>query len=219
MSDGRSAVSSQLSAAGSEASNLKSQISNLHPVHLAVFASGTGSNAQKIIDYFRDHPTIKSTLIVSNKPEAGVLEIARREKIASLIINRENFFRGDGYAGELKALDIHWIILAGFLWKVPESLIQAFPGKIINIHPALLPKYGGKGMYGHFVHEAVIAAGEKESGITIHYVDEQFDHGQHIFQATCPIAPGDSPELLAKKVQALEHTHYPPVIEKLVTNR
>ncbi|MBX2922016.1 MAG: phosphoribosylglycinamide formyltransferase [Chitinophagaceae bacterium] len=219
----RSAISDQQSAVSDETSNLKpvrrggSQISNLKSVHLALFASGAGSNAQKIINYFRDHPAIKVTLIVSNKPQAGVLQIAQRENIASLIIERENFFRGDGYTGELKALDIHWIILAGFLWKVPLSLIQAFPGKIINIHPALLPKYGGKGMYGHFVHEAVIAAGEKESGITIHYVDEQFDHGQHILQATCPVEPGDTPDILAKKVQVLEHKHYPEIIEKLIS--
>lgn len=216
MSNQQSAIGNQQSAVSDQSSNLKSTISNQQSVHLAVFASGAGSNAQKIIDYFRDHPAIKISLIVSNKPQAGVLQIAQKEKIASLIIEREKFFRGDGYVNELKALDIHWIILAGFLWKVPETLIQAFPGKIINIHPALLPKYGGKGMYGHFVHEAVIAAGEKESGITIHYVDEHFDHGQHILQAICPIEPGDTPESLAKKVQLLEHKHYPAIIEKLV---
>lgn len=208
-------LKSQMSNLKSEPSNLKSQISN-HKF-LAVFASGTGSNAQKIIDYFRGHPFIKISLIVSNKPQAGVLQIAQNEKIASLIIEKENFFRGDGYVNELKALNIHWVVLAGFLWKVPETLIQAFPGKIINIHPALLPKYGGKGMYGHFVHEAVIAAAEKESGITIHYVDEHFDHGQHILQVTCPIEPGDTPESLAKKVQVLEHRHYPQIIERLIT--
>ncbi|MGN6493934.1 MAG: phosphoribosylglycinamide formyltransferase [Agriterribacter sp.] len=216
MSNQQSAVSGQPSAVSKQPSNLKSQISNQQSVFLAVFASGTGSNAQKIIDYFRGHPIIKISLIVSNKPQAGVLQIAQKEKIASLIIEKENFFRGDGYVAELKALNIHWIILAGFLWKVPETLIRAFPGKIINIHPALLPKYGGKGMYGHFVHEAVIAAAEKESGITIHYVDEHFDHGQHILQVICPVEEGDTPESLAKKVQVLEHKHYPEVIERLI---
>ncbi|MBX3239672.1 MAG: phosphoribosylglycinamide formyltransferase [Chitinophagaceae bacterium] len=184
--------------------------------NLAIFASGTGSNAQKIIDRFRNHPHIHISLIVSNKPQAGVLQIAEREKINILIIDREQFFRGNGYTDELKTAGIDWIILAGFLWKIPEQLIAAFPNRIINIHPALLPKYGGKGMYGHFVHEAVIAAGEKESGITIHFVDEHFDHGKHIFQERCSIDATDTPETLAGKIQVLEHRYFPKVIEKLV---
>ncbi len=185
--------------------------------NLAIFASGTGSNAQKIIDYFKGHSTVVIKQIVSNKPQAGVLQIAAKENIESLIIEKEQFFRGDGYVAALKEAGIDWIILAGFLWKIPESLIAAFPNRIINIHPALLPKYGGKGMYGHFVHEAVIAAGEAESGITIHFVDEHFDHGKHIFQATCKITPSDTPETLAQKVQLLEHTHFAEIIEQLVT--
>src|SRR5690606_29939557 len=136
--------------------------------------------------------------------------------IPSFIIEKERFFRGDAYVDELKQRDIQWIVLAGFLWKIPTTLINAFPGKIINIHPALLPKYGGKGMYGHFVHEAVIEAKEKESGITIHYVDEQFDHGKHILQLTCPVDETDTPETLAKKIQVLEHKHYPEVIAQLI---
>lgn len=187
-------------------------------VPIAIFASGAGSNAQQIINYFKNDPTISIALIVSNKPEAGVLKIAGEEAIPSLIIEKEAFFRGDGYVKELQNRNIEWIILAGFLWKIPLSLIKAFPGKIINIHPALLPKYGGKGMYGHFVHEAVIAAGEKESGITIHFVDEQYDHGQSIFQSTCSVDQEDTAESLAKKVQTLEHRHYPEVIEKLIKN-
>ncbi len=183
---------------------------------IAIFASGTGSNAQRIIDYFRNHPKIIIALIVSNKPLSGVLHIAKQEGIPSLVIEKETFFRGNGYVDELKEKNIQWIVLAGFLWKVPPSLIRHFPGKIINIHPALLPKYGGKGMYGHFVHEAVIAAKEKESGITIHYVDEQFDHGKHILQVTCGVEPGDTPEILAKKIQVLEHLHYPEVIKTLI---
>ncbi len=213
----RSGVSgrpSGISIQHSQLSNHNLQMSS--PIRLAVFASGTGSNAQKIIDFFRNDPDVEIAVIVSNKSTAGVLQIAEREKIASLIIEKEKFFKGDGYVEELKQHNINWIILAGFLWKIPVSLIQAFPGKIINIHPALLPKYGGKGMYGHFVHEAVIAAGEKQSGITIHYVDELFDHGAHIFQAYCAIEPGDTPEILAKKVQVLEHKHFPEVIKKLV---
>ncbi|MFT3948954.1 MAG: phosphoribosylglycinamide formyltransferase [Agriterribacter sp.] len=219
-----SAVSYQLSAISSgqsPISNFKSQISNNSPMssptRLALFASGAGSNAQKIIDFFRNDATVEIALIVSNKHTAGVLQIAEREKIASFVIEKGKFFNGDAYVEELKQNNIDWIILAGFLWKVPVALIQAFPGRIINIHPALLPKYGGKGMYGHFVHEAVIAAGEKQSGITIHYVDELFDHGAHIFQAHCDIEPGDTPETLAKKVQVLEHTYFPEVIKKLTT--
>lgn len=195
----------------SQTSNLKSQM-----VRIAIFASGTGSNAQKIIDHFRNDPLVMVSLVVSNKPGAGVLNIAQRENIPSLIIEKERFFRGDGYVSALKERKIQWIILAGFLWKIPASLIHAFPGRIINIHPALLPKYGGKGMYGHFVHEAVIEAKEKESGITIHYVDEQFDHGKHILQLTCPVDEADTPETLAKKIQVLEHEHYPEVIARLV---
>jgi phosphoribosylglycinamide formyltransferase-1 len=195
----------------SQTSNLKSQM-----VRIAIFASGTGSNAQKIIDHFRNDPLVMVSLVVTNKPGAGVLNIAQRENIPSLIIEKERFFRGDGYVSALKESNIQWIVLAGFLWKIPTSLIHAFPGRIINIHPALLPKYGGKGMYGHFVHEAVIGAKEKESGITIHYVDEQFDHGRHILQLTCPVDEADTPETLAKKIQVLEHKHYPEVIARLV---
>lgn len=195
-----------------QVSNLKLQM-----VRIAIFASGAGSNALKIIDHFKNHSSIGIALIASNKPGAGVLNIAESENIPSLIIEKERFFRGDAYVSELKERNIQWIILAGFLWKIPTSLIHAFPGKIINIHPALLPKYGGKGMYGHFVHEAVIEAKEKESGITIHYVDEQFDHGKHILQLTCPVDETDTPETLAKKVLVLEHKYYPEVIAQLIT--
>ncbi|WP_324589465.1 phosphoribosylglycinamide formyltransferase [Agriterribacter sp.] len=201
-----------------EGGNQQFQISNLKSqmVRIAIFASGAGSNAQQIINHFRRHPSIAVALIASNKPTAGVLDIAEKENIPSVIIEKERFFRGDSYINELKSKNIQWIILAGFLWKVPVSLIKAFPGRIINIHPALLPKYGGKGMYGHFVHEAVIAAKEKESGITIHYVDEQFDHGKPVLQATCPVTDTDTPETLAKKIQVLEHKHYPEVIAQLI---
>lgn len=183
---------------------------------LAIFASGAGSNAQKIIDHFRGKSQVKIALIVCNKPGAGVLKIAEKEGIPVLLIEKEPFFRGNAYTPALKEKNIDLIILAGFLWKIPEALIQAYPGKIVNIHPALLPKYGGKGMYGQFVHAAVVAAGEKESGITIHYVDEHYDHGDIIFQATCPVFPEDTPELLAKRIHELEHKHFPAVIEQLV---
>jgi formyltetrahydrofolate-dependent phosphoribosylglycinamide formyltransferase len=183
---------------------------------LAIFASGTGTNARKIIDHFRDDSEIRVALIVSNKPGAGVLQIATVENIPSLIIEKEKFFRGNGYADELKEQKIDLIVLAGFLWKIPAALIQAFPEHIINIHPALLPKYGGRGMFGHHVHDAVLASGDKETGITIHYVDEQYDHGKNIFQVTVPVVAGDDSSAISRKVQVLEHAYYPLVIDSLM---
>ncbi|MDO6434410.1 phosphoribosylglycinamide formyltransferase [Flavitalea sp. BT771] len=183
---------------------------------IAIFASGAGSNAARIIDHFRHHSSIKISLVVCNKPDAGVLNIAAREHIPTLLLEKERFFRGDAYVPVLKELNIHFIVLAGFLWKVPSALVQSYKGKIVNIHPALLPKYGGKGMYGRLVHEAVIAAKEKASGITIHYVDELYDHGQTIFQASCSIDEDDTPETLAQKVHLLEHEHFPRIIEQVL---
>jgi phosphoribosylglycinamide formyltransferase-1 len=185
-------------------------------IQIAIFASGAGSNAQKIIDYFQQHREIRVALIVTNKPGAGILQIAEKHKIPSIIIDKERFFQGDAYTELLKARNIDFIVLAGFLWKVPRALIAAYPNKIVNIHPALLPKFGGKGMYGHFVHEAVIAAGEKQSGISIHFIDEIYDHGNIIFQAPCPVEANDTAESLAQKVQLLEHQHYPEIIERTV---
>ncbi len=207
--------------------------------NIAIFASGAGSNARKIIEYFphplpplhgverghadfeRDNSTknnIKVSLVACNKVGAGVLDIARELNIPAILLDKEKFFRGNAYVDELKEAGINIIVLAGFLWKVPSALVNAYPGRIINIHPALLPKYGGKGMYGNFVHTAVIAAGEKESGITIHLVDELYDHGQHIFQATCPVLPGDTAESLASRIHSLEHANYPKVIAEFVKN-
>jgi len=189
---------------------------------IAIFASAAGSNAKKIIDHLvglqaKGNSPAVVRLIVCNKPEAGVLNIASENKISALIIEKEKFFRGNAYVDELKATGIDFIVLAGFLWKIPVDLIKAFPGKIINIHPALLPKYGGKGMYGNFVHEAVIANKEKESGISIHYVDEVYDHGQIVLQATCLLAEDETAETLAKKVQSLEHRHFPAAVALLAT--
>ena len=190
---------------------------------LAIFASGAGSNAEKIIQYFADAEkkdeffAKKIALIVCNKPTAGVLNIAEANKIPSLIIEKEKFFRGNSYVEELKNAGIDFIVLAGFLWKIPSLLISAFPRKIVNIHPALLPKYGGKGMYGMHVHEAVIANKEKESGITIHYVDDQYDHGDIIFQARCPVLDDDTPEKLANRIHSLEHENYPVIIDKILS--
>ncbi|HVT85169.1 MAG TPA: phosphoribosylglycinamide formyltransferase [Chitinophagaceae bacterium] len=194
-------------------------MTNSSEIRLAIFASGAGSNAQKIIDYFRNHAVVKIALIVCNKPEAGVLKIAAKENIPTLMIEKEKFFRGNGYVNELKQHKINWIILAGFLWKIPDLLINAFPEKIVNIHPALLPKYGGKGMYGQKVHEAVLANHEKESGITIHYVDNLYDHGKVIFQAKCDVLPDDTAENLAQRIHVLEHEHYPVAIEQLVSKK
>ncbi len=184
---------------------------------IAIFASGAGSNARKIIEHFSHHPKISVELIASNKPGAGVLNIADEHGIPTLLIDKEQFFRGNAYVDELKADDIDFIVLAGFLWKVPAALIQAYPQKIVNIHPALLPKYGGKGMYGHFVHEAVIANKEKESGISIHLVDELYDHGKVVFQASCEVKPDDTPDTLAQRIHELEHKHFATVIETLLS--
>lgn len=175
---------------------------------IAIFASGTGSNAEKLIKAQHNY---EIGLIVCNKQGAGVLKIADDHSIPTLIIEKERFFTGDNYLPELQKHQISFIVLAGFLWKIPVPLIQAYPKKIINIHPALLPKYGGKGMYGSKVHEAIIAAGDTESGITIHYVDEVYDHGEIIFQAKCPVTETDTAETLAQKIHALEHAHYPAV--------
>ena len=188
------------------------------PVRIAIFASGRGSNAQKIIDHFRGNEEVRVALIVSNKPEAGVLDIARKETIPGLILNKETFFQGDAYLPLLREKGIDFIVLAGFLWKVPPSLIKAYPHRMVNIHPALLPKFGGKGLYGARVHEAVLEAKEKESGITIHYVDEVYDHGQIIVQARCPVSSNDNPDSLAEKIHLLEYTWYPKTIEKLLQN-
>ncbi len=183
---------------------------------IAIFASGAGSNAKRIIEYFKDSDQIGVALIVCNKPTAGVLKIAEENNIPYMVLEKQNFFYGNNYVDKLKNFGITFIVLAGFLWKLPSGLIKAYPNKIINIHPALLPKYGGKGMYGQHVHKSVIEAGEKESGITIHFVDELYDNGQKIFQKACPVLTNDTPEQLARRIQLLEHTYYPEVIERLI---
>lgn len=185
---------------------------------LAVFASGAGSNAQKLITYFKTSPFASVALIVCNKPEAGVLSIAGKEGIPSLRIEKERFFRGDAYLPQLHEAGIDFLVLAGFLWKIPPALIAAYPKRIVNIHPALLPKFGGKGMYGQYVHEAVLQAGEMETGITIHYVDEHYDNGDIIFQTACPVLEDDTPEVVASRIHQLEHLYYPSVVEEVVKN-
>lgn len=185
---------------------------------IVIFASGSGSNAEKIAQYFADRATVEVSLILSNNPKAGVIDRARNLHIPVLLFDRTTFYDTTRITQLLLNQNVDLIVLAGFMWLMPGNLVQAFPNKIINIHPALLPKFGGKGMYGHFVHEAVVAAGEAESGITIHYVNEQYDEGQVIFQARCPVLPTDMPEDVAHNVQILEHIHYPRVVEEVLMN-
>ena len=186
--------------------------------NIAIFASGEGTNAQNIIDYFKSSTQIKIALVVSNKPSANVLKRAKQDDVATLIINRESFYESDETINTLKSANIDLIVLAGFLWMIPESLIKAFPNKIINIHPALLPKFGGEGMYGMHVHNAVVEAKEKESGISIHYVNEYYDEGKIISQHTCILSSMDTPEMVAKKIHQLESEFFPKAIEKLINS-
>ncbi|MCF8317131.1 MAG: phosphoribosylglycinamide formyltransferase [Haliscomenobacter sp.] len=186
--------------------------------NIAILASGAGSNAQKILEHFSDRMDIAVRLIVSNKQEAGVLNIAKVASIDTFVVTRDSFYSSTDLLIELNKRNIDFIVLAGFLWLIPPYLIQHYPDRIINIHPALLPKYGGKGMYGHFVHEAVHLAKDNHSGITIHYVNEKYDEGSIVFQEKCEILPSDQPEDIAKKVQVLEHLYYPTVIDQLVSS-
>lgn len=188
-------------------------------INVAIFASGAGSNAKKIIEYFKTSAFIKVKLIVCNNPLAYVLKIAEQENISSIIIKKNNFFNGDSYLPELKNAEINFIVLAGFLWKVPPAIISAYPNKIINIHPALLPRYGGKNMYGNYVHEAVIESKDTDSGISIHYVNEEYDNGNIIFQKKCLIDDNETAETLAGKVHALEHEYYPQIIENVIKDQ
>jgi phosphoribosylglycinamide formyltransferase-1 len=183
---------------------------------IAIFASGNGSNAQRIIEYFSGHPAIRVSLVLCNKPDAYVLTRAENLSVPTRIFNRKSFYETSEIPEFLKANHIDYIVLAGFLWLIPQSLLNAYPGRIINIHPSLLPAYGGKGMYGSKVHEAVIASGDTESGITIHFVDENYDEGRIIFQAKCKIDAGETAESLAEKVHALEYRYFAEVIERVV---
>jgi formyltetrahydrofolate-dependent phosphoribosylglycinamide formyltransferase len=186
---------------------------------IAIFASGAGTNAQKIIDYFSGSREIEVALVVCNKPGAGVIQIAKDHHIEVMMIGKETFYSGTACLQELIRHRIDWIVLAGFLWKIPDTMIHTYRNRIINIHPALLPKYGGKGMYGNRVHEAVLLAGDTESGISIHFADEVYDHGKIILQATCAIEPGDDVASLAAKIHRLEHEHYPRIIEETILKK
>lgn len=181
-------------------------------IKIAIFASGSGSNAERIVEFFSSNEEIEVTLILTNNPTAGVIERAQRLNIPTLIFNKRLFSKTDKIVEILQSQQIDWVILAGFLWLVPNNLTRAFENRMINIHPALLPKYGGKGMWGHHVHEAVVANKEKETGITIHYVNEKYDEGKVIFQAKCKVESGDSPDDVAKKIHQLEYQYFPEII-------
>ncbi len=187
--------------------------------HIAIFASGSGSNAEAIARHFADHTEVQVSLILTNNPEAGVIQRARRLHIPMVVFDKKTFNESSRIVEILLNEHIDLVVLAGFMMLIPEKLVQAFPRRIVNIHPALLPKYGGKGMYGHFVHEAVVAAGEAVSGVTIHYVNEVYDEGEIIFQATCALSPTDTPDEVARKVQALEHEHYPRIVDQVVAGQ
>ena len=181
---------------------------------LAIFASGTGSNAVKIIEHFKGHPTIAVSLVLSNNSKAPVLEKANDAGVETYTFNREAFYNTNLVLNKLNSKKIDLVVLAGFMWLVPENLVHEYSDRIINIHPALLPKYGGKGMYGMHVHNAVMAAGEKETGITIHLVNKEYDKGRILFQATCSVEQNDSADEIAQKIHVLEHANFPTQIEQ-----
>ena len=182
---------------------------------LAIFVSGGGTNLQRIAEYFAPNPDVEIVCVVSNSKEAYANQRAKNLGIPLIMIDRQKF-NDKAFSEELQKMNVDLIVLAGFLWLIPQYLIDAFPNKIINIHPALLPKYGGKGFYGHHVHEAVVAAHEKESGITIHYVNEKYDSGNIIFQAKVAISRNDTPDDVAAKIHVLEQMNFPVVIENLL---
>lgn len=184
--------------------------------NIAIFASGSGSNAENIIRYFKENESVKVKLVVSNRSDAFVLERAKLLGVPGVVCPKSMWVSGEEIEKLLKEYKVDLIVLAGFLLRIPDSLLHVYPNRIINIHPSLLPKYGGKGMYGDRVHEAVVTAREKESGITIHCLNEHFDEGEPIFQATCELTAEDTPEDVARKVHALEYEYYPPIIEKLL---
>lgn len=184
---------------------------------ISIFVSGNGTNLQRIAEYFKDNHDVEIVNVVCNNPKAYAIERAKNLGIPLRMITKKEF-NSQEFTEEMKALNIDLIVLAGFLWKIPSSLIQAHPQKIINIHPALLPKYGGKGFYGEHVHEAVVAAKEAHSGITVHYVDEVYDNGEIILQAHTKLDPNETPDTLAAKIHKLEQAYFPVVIETIINN-
>ena len=183
---------------------------------IAILASGEGTNAERIIRYFTGHPTVKVVVVITNKAEAGVIRRAENLQVPVEYLPASAFKEGKATA-MLQHYEADFVVLAGFLLRIPDDMLCDYPDKIVNIHPSLLPKFGGKGMYGSRVHEAVLEAGETESGITIHYINEHYDEGVIILQAQCPVVEGDTPDTLANRVHQLEYEHYPKVIEQLLT--
>ncbi len=184
--------------------------------NIAIFASGSGTNADNLIRFFRTSQFGRVRLVLTNRPDAGVIKRAQSHDIEVLAFTRDQFYGSDYVLDQLVERQIDFIVLAGFLWLVPGKLLKLFENKIVNIHPALLPKYGGKGMYGNHVHRAVLAAGEKESGISIHYVNREYDEGDVIFQASCELESDDTPDSLAERIHQLEYKHFPAVVEGLL---
>jgi len=183
---------------------------------IAIFASGSGTNAQKIIEHFSSNKNIEVSLVLTNNEDAYVIERASSFDVPSYVFDRQMFYETDLVHDILQEVGIDFIVLAGFLWLVPLNMLRSWPGRIVNIHPALLPKFGGKGMYGDKVHQAVISAGEEETGISIHYVNEVYDDGEIIFQESFKILKSDTPDSIAERIHVLEHKHFPIVIEQLV---
>ena len=185
---------------------------------IAIFASGSGTNAEQIMQRFKGHPSIEVSLVLSNKHDAPVLERARKAGVETFTFNRNEFYESKKVLDKLRSKQIDLVVLAGFMWLVPENIIQAFSDRIINVHPALLPKFGGKGMYGMNVHQAVKEAGETETGITIHLVNAEYDKGQVLFQAKCAIDEDDTAESIADKIHSLEYANFPLQIERFILN-
>jgi len=184
--------------------------------NIAIFASGSGTNAENLIRYFRTNPSGEVVLVLSNRADAGVISRSRNLDTDTFVFTKDQLYRTGEVQSILKSKNIDFIVLAGFLWLIPVDILTEYNRRIVNIHPALLPRYGGKGMYGHHVHEAVIASGDTESGITIHHVNQKYDEGNIIFQSRCKVEPGDTPDSLADKIHALEHEHFPPVVASLL---
>ena len=195
---------------------MSSEASSQPKTRIAIFASGSGSNALKFMETFADHPSIEVSLIVANKPDAGVLKHAAKFHVPSIVITKRLLSQEDLMMPVFRTFGIDFIVLAGFLLMIPEYLVRSFNDRMVNIHPALLPKYGGKGMYGMNVHNAVRDANEQYSGITIHWVNEHYDEGGIIAQYKVELSPDDEPSDIARKVQVLEHEYYPKVVESVI---
>ena len=185
---------------------------------VAVFASGKGTNTENLIVYFKAHRSIKISLVLTNSDTAGVLEKAQKHDVETVVFTKTELY-DETIAQRLQTSQIDFIVLAGFLWMFPTTILNKYPNKVVNIHPALLPKYGGKGMYGMHVHRAVVAQGERKTGITIHFVNEHYDEGEIIFQTQVQLTPTDTPETVAEKIHTLEQEHFPKVVEKVIMER